>query len=322
MTQQHQSNSNHEALEDLGAGSSFRRKDSNGLGLADLEDIRFRVRAARRDALDLRQAIHDWRHRSDVKVEVSLRSGSPDIVDFTLTAGSAFPHQDWALRVGRILHDCRSALDNLNTLMIERYSVGELPRRPYFPITEPGRQWREWAKVHAGLPSWAIARYEAVQPWASPYHGLHGLQQLNNGDKHRQMIPVQVALVGKIAAFSTVVEGLVQDGEELLESVETGAPVLCAGQRAVRVASLVVNREVVSLDHDDVTPDCEIDPDFQYTGGSYRLAEVVELPRRVGLAVDYVATGDPATLDEFSARPAYVAADSDGDVGGDPAASE
>lgn len=240
---------------------------------------------------------------------VSVRE--PDRLSFDLhvEASRTYPHDDWAILSSELAHNARAALENLNDRLFRRYATGPYDaRRIQFPITSTGKDWRSWKQSHRALPDWLITRYERVQPRIGPYRGLQGLASMNNQDKHVWLQRVSLALTNVPGRGTVTVEGTSPD----VELTPIGRTLfLGRGERRIHIATAQSSRRIVDMPE---TAENDIDPVLHFhVGGdapedqSYTLAELAEIPRRVGHLIDYV-NGDDGALARYQAVPSYVGA--------------
>ncbi len=132
--------------------------------------------------------------------------GRYEVVDgqptYTLNHPSTWQPQEAQVITGEIVHNLRSALENLVWLIAYRNS-GQEVKQTQFPISESREDFDEQRQRRLrGLTSKQVAIIEQVQP----YHGnpwLRWLAQLSNPDKHRHLIlledmaPVDIYFTGK-----------------------------------------------------------------------------------------------------------------------------
>jgi len=287
-------------------GSAFRSRHPRAVPDPALAHLRYRLSAAFRDVLDLARQVEVWKARSDVAVTVAQDPSNPSAFEHRLVANSAFPYEEWELLAARSIHECRSVLDSLNMLMLEQFAEEDFDEdRVYFPITANGKDWRSWRQQHRALPSWVVERYRSVQPNQGPYRGLTGLSRLDNDRKHKRSTPMKVAVTGLISKGNFTVEGLVDD-ESLNPQIEAFSNTLSPGVRSVRLARITYTPKVIAY-ASDPTAQVEVDIIFSFGSESYHLAEIVELPRRIGHVVDFVARGNPEALGRYQSRPSYIA---------------
>ncbi len=210
--------------------------------------------------------------------------------------------------LGEIMHQTRSSLDNLNTLLASRLALGKFdPRRITFPITTDEANWRSWLGNHKMLPGWLTNRYYELQPFVNPYHGLRGLHWANNKDKHESLRSVRVSVTGLLGGGELTVEGLLGEGDP--QPVLVAADNMFArGIRRIVVGTIEVGHPVLDTklgSHNEVEVGLSLD--MGYT--EYRLEEIPELVRRVGYAVEYAATGDKSELRRYREKPRFADVD-------------
>ncbi len=281
--------------------SSFGIGDSRSLRDVDLADVRHVVGEARLAGRQLSKLIEHWHQNAGLSIETRIALTDRRVQEVVLISERALPHRDWGICAGRLVHDARSALDHLNSVMMTRFAVEPFDsRKVYFPITENGKDWRSWRQRHRHLPDWAIARYAALQPSAGPFHGLAGLRHLDDASKHRHIVPVQLAVLGLISEGTCTLDGIPTDDEPVV-GLETASNILKPGAKTVTVARLhyefdILESAPVSLSVAD------IDPLFVFGEESYSLLELLNLPERVEAAIDYAAIGSVAALTRYQAK--------------------
>lgn len=220
-----------------------------------------------------------------------------------------YPHDNWAILAGELAHNARSALDNLNDRLFAKYATEPYNiHRIQFPITSTDKEWTSWRKSHRALPEWLVARYEKVQPLAGPYLGLKGLSSSNNNDKHVWLQRISLALTNQPGRGTVKVEGV---GPEIQLNPIAHDLFLERGQKRVHFATARSNRKILEVPQ---TAENDINPVLHFhvgaeddDNGSYTLAEIAEIPRRVGHAIDYV-NGDESALGRFQAEPSHARA--------------
>jgi hypothetical protein len=95
--------------------------------------------------------------------------------------------------IGEIVHDLRSALDNLAWAMIQPARPhARVAERVYFPLAKSSRSF--WRGVNQQLPGTSAAQRSLVEQY-QPYHrspkgrAMRTLRTLSNTDKHRALVP-------------------------------------------------------------------------------------------------------------------------------------
>lgn len=287
-------------------GLSFRSGAATILPEHELVDVRHRLVASHRDVAELRRQVASWRERSALTVEVRQDPKDRRVFEHVLKSSHTFPHQKWSLHAGRAVNEARSALDNFNTLMFERFAQTSYdPDRVYFPITTTGKEWRNWRQRHSALPAWAIDRYKRVQPSEGPYQGLIGLQRMDDDRKHKRSTPLSIAIVGLLSSVQMRVEGLVEEGD-LAPVLEPISNVLGPGMRSVKIAKVSFGRDVHDFEVDDSVDGPDFELHFSFRDESYNLPELAELPHRVSAAIEYISNGDAGYLARYRASPPWI----------------
>jgi hypothetical protein len=287
-------------------GLSFRAPGHTRLSENDLGDVRFRVAAAARDVAQLKRSVAAWRESSTLRVEARQDPDDRRAIEHVLTSSKTFPHREWSLHAGRAINEARSALDNLNTSMFERFAQESYdPDGICFPITKGGKEWRSWRQKHRALPDWAIDRYKKVQPSEGPFKGLLGLQAMDNDRKHKRLTPLNIAIVGELSAWTATLEGLGSENEPEPE-IEALSNVLGPGMRSVKISRLRFVRDVIEIRSETGESEPSFDLHFSFRDETYELPELADLPGRVAAAVDYVSSGDVAALARYMARPQFL----------------
>lgn len=119
----------------------------------------------------------------------------PEERDYVFRVASEPPPFEWGLIVGEVVHNLRSALDQmLWQLVLVR--GGTPTNRTMFPIyKDPAKFKRKAHRLTAGVLTEDRAFIKSVQPfeegrnWAMIFHPLNVLGHLNNVDKHRFLVP-------------------------------------------------------------------------------------------------------------------------------------
>lgn len=111
------------------------------------------------------------------------------------------PTQDWSLSAGDIIHNMRSALDNLAYSLALAHSgtpSEEQARALQFPICDSEGEFEKRYRNIARLSSAAQAGVAALQPYISKpqgfRHPLSVLRDLSNIDKHRRITMIYGAV--------------------------------------------------------------------------------------------------------------------------------
>lgn len=287
-------------------GLSFRAPGQTRLSENDLGDVRFRVAAAARDVAQLKRSVAAWRESSTLRVEARQDSDDRRTIEHMLTSSKTFPHREWSLHAGRAINEARSALDNLNTSMFERFAQESYdPDGIYFPITKGGKEWRVWRQKHRALPDWAIDRYKKVQPSEGPFKGLLGLQAMDNDRKHKRLTPLNIAIVGELSSWTARLEGPVSENEPEPE-IEALSNVLEPGMRSVKISRISFARDIIEFKSETGESEPSFDLHFSFREETYELPELADLPGRVAAAVEYVSNGDVAALARYMARPQFL----------------
>jgi len=205
--------------------------------VASLVAVLTRVEWAERDVETLNSEIDRWLEHQPYAARlefyeeerlwvVQLRMPTPPLV--------------WGVVVGNIVHNLRSALDNLvwQLVLLNGEQPRSGPRGNDFPIF--GRPVSDFKKAAAtslaGVAPQHVAQIEAVQPQNSSAHvaldahPFAALSELANADKHRVLTPVSIggpAGEEVLVNFRTEEPGVVAWRETFLERLEDGATVAC-----------------------------------------------------------------------------------------------
>lgn len=287
-------------------GLSFRSRAVTTLPEQELIEVRYRLAASLRDVTELQRQVASWRERSALTVEVRQDPDDRRVFEHILTSSNTFPHQKWSLLGGRAINEARSALDNFNMLMFERFAQASYDAdRIYFPITTTGKEWRNWRQKHNALPAWAIDRYKQVQPSEGPFKGFVGLQRMDDDRKHKRPTPVSIAIVGQLSSGLMTFDGLVTE-DDLAPSLVPISNVLGPGMRSVKIARIYFARDVFDFEVHTQMDGVDFDILFNFRDESYELPELVELPRRVSAAIDYISSGDAGALARYMAPPPWT----------------
>lgn len=281
----------------------------SALSIDELSVLHARVRRASHAAARLKVAVGTWQSNTTFTSHVTVRKPDRTVFDLHVEISRTYPHDDWAIASSELAHNARAALDNLNDRLFTKYATGPInAKRIQFPITSTGKAWRSWMQSHRALPDWLIVRYQAVQPLTGPYLGLQGLASMNNQDKHVWLQRVSLALTSVSGRGTLTVDGTSPD--LLLTPIAHGL-LLGRGERRIHIASAQSSRRIVDLPQ---TAENDIDPVLHFHVGrdegedeSYTLAELAEIPLRVGHVIDYV-NGDDSALARYKAVPSYMVA--------------
>lgn len=287
-------------------GVSFRSPGHTRLSENDLGDVRFRIAAAARDVAQLKRSVAAWRESSTLSVEARQDPDDRRVIEHVLNISRVFPHREWSLHAGRSINEARSALDNLNTSMYERFAQDSYdPDGIYFPITNGGKDWRSWRQKHRALPEWAIDRYKKIQPSEGPFKGLLGLQTMDNDRKHKRLTPLNIAIVGELSSWTATLEGLVSENEAEPE-IEALSNILGPGMRTVKIARLHFAQDIIEVQFGAGDREPSFDLHFNFHDESYELPELADLPKRASAAIDYVSSGDASALARYMAPPPHT----------------
>lgn len=144
----------------------------------------------------LAKSIDDWSARNPILAESQFRDGRLGFLVIQKEFAEPPPLDDWALISGEIIHNIRSALDNLAFALARmRCDPPEKPKQISFPIfTDREEFLRNGRRNITQLPDEAVLLIERLQPFqrdGSPQLGtpeqdsLVLLQSLSNADKHQ-----------------------------------------------------------------------------------------------------------------------------------------
>lgn len=136
--------------------------------------------------------------RNEIDAHIRLVSGA-DIVRADTRTHFAWRYRVapyptiWAVRLGEVVHHCRSALEH----MLTAFAIAEkaAQRRPQFPVCITRKQFRETApSMMRGLSKSTVQFIADLQPFAARRQGLkpratviYLLHELWNIDKHRNV---------------------------------------------------------------------------------------------------------------------------------------
>lgn len=289
-------------------GDALRNQSASAFGIGrtrtlhdvEVADIRHLVADAARRARELVRLFDDWQRSAGLNSEVTISPADPRVAEIYLTSERALPYRKMASLAGQSIHAGRSALDHLNTAMMRKFASGDYDdHKTYFPITDSGKDWRSWRSRHSALPDWVQDRYKELQPGAGPFKGLRGLQALDNLGKHRDLIPIRVAVVGSYGSGETTLAGIV-DEDAAIVSLDAISNEITRDVRRLLAAKITYAAPIERL-HQDESPELEIDPLFYFGAEHYTLREIAELPNRVDAAISYAATGEPSHLAAYQA---------------------
>jgi hypothetical protein len=129
------------------------------------------------------------------------RSGLP-IGDYWFRVGGVgVPKREWAVLIGELVHNLRSALDHAV------YAAAEKPDRDtQFPIFTRRKDWDKKAcRMIYSVPDEPLALIEEAQPYHAPVprgHVLAVLNRLSNQDKHRLLHTTVLRVEGMAPGFA------------------------------------------------------------------------------------------------------------------------
>lgn len=114
---------------------------------------------------------------------------------------------DIPVAIGEVLHNIRSPLDQLVSMVAQNHSSSA--RDTYFPFGSDGAALEDQIKQKCKkLPSDAV---DLIRKW-KPYKGgndlLWAVHDLNRSDKHRAIVPVNLSTGANSATYLTVWRGL------------------------------------------------------------------------------------------------------------------
>ena len=165
-----------------------------------LDGVRIKVERAKLHDQEVNGEIQQWNERGAYKWSCEVQDEGRRHV---YRADNPPPNNpQWSAMVGDCVHNLRSALDHLAWQLVRLSGTDRPPNNINFPIYDhrPGTRrtwWNPWSRRYA----MRIARYvkpdmvtviESVQPYhgQDPLRRLHWIGEINNFDKHRDIIAV------------------------------------------------------------------------------------------------------------------------------------
>jgi hypothetical protein len=178
---------------------------------------------ARHHLREVERLVGEFSARCDPKgrLEAAGRDRYALVAAFDATVDPAL-----ALALGDVVHNIRSALDHAFVALLPP-SKGRYTRT--FPILADPPKQREWARALADLPAEVVHQIDILQPHHGPpaeidasardmtpeeqqeANALGALAVLDNADKHRSLIPVELGVTG--VSFLLSVDGRVPQFE-------------------------------------------------------------------------------------------------------------
>ena len=169
-----------------------------------LDAINAKTNRARTRLSQLKLDIERYFSSPEVKDRIKVES-SDEEKRLNVTLGSAdYPHEfvEWAVTIGEIVHNLRSALDHLVWQLV-RDNGGQPSEANMFPIVslESRDDWERISKNKLkGVSDEMKERIKGIQPFAvlAPYDvtALSKLHHLSNVDKHRRSLQLTRSITG------------------------------------------------------------------------------------------------------------------------------
>jgi hypothetical protein len=203
----------------------------------DLSGSRMKLDRAQVQLLALGHALIAFAEREPYRLEERI-THHPDapLADYSYVVTDLRPTRpEWAVQIGEILHNFRSALDYLVYAAATRHSW-----TTQFPIFHRERDWDAKSRpMMRHVPRRYVEIVESSQPYKLPLvheHLLSKLNYLSNTDKHRLLNTTATALSEveptflperHVAAIHDVIfnVGVLKEGEELVRLlIEPGGP--------------------------------------------------------------------------------------------------
>ncbi|PRB09483.1 hypothetical protein [Microbacterium sp. OVT16B] len=287
------------------SGESFGIRPSRSLPETELAPIRARLARASKHARELDEAVQVWRANTVFTSSVRVSESTPTVLEVSVEASRAFPHDLWSTKAGEFAYQARVALDNLHDLLARSFAEREYDSsRIQFPITATGKDWKSWKQGHRFHPQWLVERLKNVQPQYGPYRALEGLQWFNNKDKHEWVRDLELGMIGMVASSNFSLRGLIEE-HHLSPTLIPQSNTIPRGVRRVIVGSFDVGHPILDFP-EEATNEVQVELRFDVGSDSYTLEEIREIPVRIGYIVDYLACDDLFALARYQKRPSYI----------------
>lgn len=119
------------------------------------------------------------------------------------------PIERWALIVGDVVHNLRSALDHIACRLVVA-NGGQITKQTAFPIGETAHRYKSARlRVEVGMSGRALRYIDLMKPYGGGYDLFWRLHRLDIEDKHRLLMPVL------ITPFGGTLNPAVIDGEDV-----------------------------------------------------------------------------------------------------------
>lgn len=167
-----------------------------------LDGPRFKVRRAKAQIAQLRQADQEFRRRAQYEIVLAEFDPIEEQHLYRLHVGYA-PELglEWGTSIGEIAHNLRSALDNLTWQLALVNCTAPSPRTEFPIFLDVSTFEKEGRSRLRDLSPGAATMIEQLQPYQPGRHGaadpLWDLRAINNADKHR-LIQVVAASAGAV----------------------------------------------------------------------------------------------------------------------------
>lgn len=119
------------------------------------------------------------------------------------------PAEDWALIVGDIVHNLRSALDHLVCRLVESEG-NRLTTNTAFPIAESEAGFRKIVRNKTrGVSANTVLAITELRPWPGGNDDLHFLHQIDINDKHKLLLPVIASYDAMVLDFGALMRSAI-----------------------------------------------------------------------------------------------------------------
>lgn len=202
-----------------------------------LQDMRAKLRRAFRQTMELEREMHEF---CEAQGKLILPEFNPNNREYpygwVYRGDPSQAFSDWQIRIGEIIHNARSALDNLvhAAVLANRQ---EPSRGNAFPVLG-SKEWKKWDDEKLkGVPEFVIERIKQVQspltlPFApADFEMLEVLHELWNTDKHRH----PNYLIAKVVKMWSFPDGA--DGPDKMQNyryLEPGKAVVAFNKKSTR----------------------------------------------------------------------------------------
>lgn len=139
-------------------------------------------------------------HPEFQQFELILRPNEDHSYSVLVARPHTLPRLDWGIRLGEVVHDVRSSLDQLVAVLVVEAGA-RVATNHQFPICDDPDRWSKEVNDRHRLGSVEaahVATIEAAQPYKrSGLRSLAAVRDLSNTDKHRVIPALRINLQGR-----------------------------------------------------------------------------------------------------------------------------